>query len=107
MVKSAWPPSRIALLLRIGNRKPEITYLGIGLLDPGFFRPEGRIFRGRRLNAHHGKVLCIHPNSAAIEKLVFGEGFDGEDVARTGRHTLVPDQNEPVVIMVEGYVSLV
>jgi hypothetical protein len=32
----------------IGNGKPEIAHLRIKLFDPGFFRPEGRGFRGRR-----------------------------------------------------------
>ena len=33
----------------IGNGKPEFTYLSIGLLDPGFFRPEGGVLCGLRL----------------------------------------------------------
>jgi hypothetical protein len=80
----------------IGNGKPEIAYLGIGLFNPGFFRPEGRVFRGRRLNTHHSKVLCIHPNSASVEDLVLGQRLDVEDVARTGRHPLVSGQSEAV-----------
>src|SRR5690348_7073011 len=56
----------------IGKGKPEFAYLGIELFDPGFFRPERRIPGGCGFNPNHSKVLCIHPNSAAVEEFVFG-----------------------------------
>jgi len=42
----------------IGSGKPEIPYLGIGLFDPSFFRPEGRVFRGHSLNMHRTQSVC-------------------------------------------------
>ena len=41
---------------------------------------EGRGFRWRRVNAHDGKVLCIHPNSAAVEEFVASARLDGKNV---------------------------
>lgn len=84
-----------------------MAHFRIHLFDPGFFRPEGRVFRGRRLNTHYGKVLCIHPNSAAVEELVVGSGLDGENIGQTSRKALVPGQSEAVVILVKGYASLI
>lgn len=56
----------------IGKRKPELAYLGIDLFDLGFLRPERRILGGCGFNPNHSKVLCIHPNSAAVEEFVLG-----------------------------------
>src|SRR5689334_21899558 len=91
----------------IGKRKPEFPYLRIGLLDPGFLRPERRIPGGSGFNPNHSKVLCIHPNSTAVEEFVLGQRFDGEDIAWTCRQTLVTGQGEVVVVSIESYASLV
>src|SRR5437899_10256949 len=72
----------------IGRRKPEVTHFRVHLFHPGFLRPEGRIFRRHGLNAHHGEVLSIHPNSSAVEKLVLGARFDRKNVRWSHRRAL-------------------
>src|SRR5690348_16032408 len=91
----------------IGKGKPEFPYLPVHLFDLGFFRPEGRVFGGFRLNSHHRKIFCIYPNSAAVKEFTFGYGFDNENVTWAGRHPRVPDQREAIVVIVEGYPSLI
>jgi len=62
-VNSAWPPTRVAPLLRNGNGEPEIAHLRIKLFDPSFFRPEGRVFREshRSLLAPEASPLVLAP----------------------------------------------
>src|ERR1700758_4751179 len=59
----------------VGKGKPEVAHLRIDLLDLCLFRPKRRILCGRGLKAHHGKIFSVHPNSAAIQKLVVGSGL--------------------------------
>jgi hypothetical protein len=55
----------------IGKGKPEFAYLRIELFDLGFHSPERRILGGYGVNPNHSKVLCIHPNSAAVKEFIF------------------------------------
>jgi hypothetical protein len=91
----------------IGKGKPEFAYFCVDLFDLGFLGPEGRILGGCSFDAHHSEVFRIHPNSAAVEKFVFGSRLDGENVAWTRRQSLDPDHSEAVVGVVEGYASLI
>ena len=91
----------------VGQGKPEIAHLRIDLFDLCFFRPERRVFRGSGLNPDHGEVFGIDPDSAAVQKLVVGSGFDGKNVGWASGHGLEPGQRESVVVLIEGYATLV
>src|ERR1700686_3123163 len=91
----------------VGKGKPEVAHFRVHLFDFCFFCPKRRILCGRGLKAHHGEVFGIHPNSAAVQKLVLGSGLDGKNVGWSSGHGLAPGQRKAVVVLVEGNATLV
>src|ERR1700687_1220463 len=91
----------------VGKGKPEVAHLRIDLFDLRLFRPKRRILCGGGLKTHHREIFSIHPNSAAVQKLVVGSGLDGKNVGWSSGHGLAPGQPKAVVVLIEGNATLV
>jgi len=77
--------------------QPEWAYLLVGMHEMNAARPEGWNAGWTSLDAYDGIIVCVDPNSAVDQVLVFLLGGDLQHVCGTTIHDFFPGEFEVVV----------
>ena len=80
------------------GRQPELIGAPVPLLHLHAANPERRVLRGLAFNACDGKVLSIHPDSAANREFGRPLGIDLQNIAVTAIRDFGSNQAEIVVL---------